>query len=48
MVRILIEPEYNLLMQQINLFKTEGVDLQFTREAIEKIAEISFYLNQNT
>lgn len=30
-VRILTEPEYNLLMQQINLFKAEGVDLKFER-----------------
>lgn len=28
-IRILTEPEYNLLMQQTNLFKAEQVDLKF-------------------
>ena len=36
--RILIEPEYNLLMQQVNLLKTENIELNFEREAIKKMA----------
>eukprot|EP01080_Neovahlkampfia_damariscottae_P005948 gene5948-9777_t len=43
--RILTEPEANLLKQNIELFKTEGCDLSFTKEAIEEIARISFEIN---
>jgi len=40
MVKILIEPESSLLKQYVALMLTEGVELEFTTEAIEKI---SFY-----
>ena len=43
--RILTEPESNLLKQNIELFKTEGCNLSFSKEAIEEIAKISFEIN---
>lgn len=46
--RILLEPEYNLLMQQENLMKSENVDLKFEKDAIRKMAEYAFEINQNT
>ena len=38
MVKILTEPESSLIKQYIALIKTEGVDLVFTKKAIEEIA----------
>uniref|UniRef100_A0A7S2TXT4 Uncharacterized protein n=1 Tax=Lotharella oceanica TaxID=641309 RepID=A0A7S2TXT4_9EUKA len=43
--RILTEPEHNLIRQQVELMKTEGVDLKFTDEAIRAVARISSDLN---
>ena len=37
--RILTEPEANLIAQQVALMATEGVDLQFTDDAIEALAD---------
>lgn len=45
-VRILTEPENSLLRQAEALLKTEGVTLRFERDAVERIAEIAFTLNQ--
>ena len=41
-VRILTEPKNALIVQYTALLKTEGVKLEFTKDAIDKIAEISF------
>ena len=45
-VRILTEPENALIKQYIELIKTEGVELRFTPEAVEEIAEIATEVNQ--
>lgn len=46
-VRILTEPEANLIEQYIALLKTENFDLKFDKEAIDKIADIAVEINQN-
>lgn len=45
-VRILKEPDCSILKQYIALMKTEGVELSFEEDAIRKIAEISFQVNE--
>ncbi len=45
-VRILTEPENALTKQYTALLATEGVDLGFTRDAIEEIAAIATAVNQ--
>ena len=47
-VRILTEPENALTKQYTALLATEGVDLQFTRDAIEEIAAVATEVNQAT
>lgn len=47
-VRILTEPKNALIKQYIALMKTEGVDLEFTEKAINKIAEIAQIVNEKT
>lgn len=46
--RILREPDFSLIRQYERLLDTEGVVLDFTDEAISKIAEIAFEVNDNT
>ncbi len=46
--RILTEPDACLTEQYTALLATEGVDLQFTDEAITRLAEISFSVNEST
>ncbi|HLR60729.1 MAG TPA: ATP-dependent protease ATPase subunit HslU [Pseudogracilibacillus sp.] len=46
--RILKEPSNALLKQYTGLLKTEDIDVEFTDEAIERIAEIAFEVNQET
>ncbi len=45
-VRILTEPENSLVKQQIELLRTEQVELSFTDDAIETIAEFAFNVNK--
>ena len=45
-VRILTEPENALTKQYTALLATEGVDLAFTPDAVEEIAEIATTVNQ--
>eukprot|EP00466_Bigelowiella_natans_P004687 jgi/Bigna1/53997/estExt_Genewise1Plus.C_270061 len=45
--RILTEPENNLIRQQVELMKTEGVTLVFEEEAIRAIARVSSDLNSS-
>lgn len=45
LVKILTEPKNSLVKQYKKLFKIDGVDLEFTKEAIEEIAEISIKRN---
>ncbi|MDW0111789.1 ATP-dependent protease ATPase subunit HslU [Sporosarcina saromensis] len=47
-VRILKEPDFSLLTQYKKLLATEDVRIEFTDEAIERIAEIAFDVNDNT
>ena len=46
-VRILTEPEANLIEQYEALLKTEGFELKFEKEAIDKIADIAVMINEN-
>lgn len=46
--RILKEPDFSLIRQYEKLLKTEEVVLEFTEEAITKIAEIAFEVNDHT
>ena len=46
-VRILTETEASLIKQYIALMKTEGVDLDFTPDAIDRLAQIAVDLNAN-
>ncbi len=46
-VRILTEPEANLIYQSIALMGTEGLTLTFTDEAINEIAVLAAHINQN-
>ncbi|EAH3811863.1 ATP-dependent protease ATPase subunit HslU, partial [Listeria monocytogenes] len=45
--KILTEPDNALIKQYKALLKTEGIDLIFTKEAVERIAEIAFQVNQD-
>lgn len=46
-VRILTEPEANLIEQYQALLKTENFEIEFSPEAIDRIADISVQINEN-
>lgn len=46
--RILTEPSASLTKQYMALLKTEGLDISFTKDAIKKIADIAFEVNEST
>merc|ERR1712113_868393 len=46
-IKILTETEANLIDQQKALFAAEGVELEFTKDAIEEIAKMSKNLNES-
>lgn len=46
--RILVEPENSLIKQYNALFKTEGIELEFTDDAINAIAETAAKVNEST
>lgn len=46
--RILTEPQNALVLQYIALLRTEGVDIEFTNDAVEKIAAIAVDVNSST
>ncbi len=46
--RILTQTENAIIKQQIALLKVEGVDLEFTEDAIDEIADIAFIMNQTS
>ncbi len=46
--RILTEPQNALVLQYIALLRTEGIDLEFTQDAVERIAAIAEEVNTNT
>jgi len=47
-IRILKEPDQSLILQYRALLETEGVTIEFTDDAIERIAEIATEVNQET
>ena len=47
-VRILTEPKSSLTKQYTALLKTEGVDVDFTPDAVDALASYSFDVNQRT
>lgn len=47
-VRILKEPKNALTKQYSALMKTEGINVKYTDDAIEHIAEVAFLINQQT
>lgn len=46
--RILTEPNASLTLQYRELMKTEGVDIEFTKDGISRIAESAFRVNEKT
>lgn len=47
-VKILTEPDANLTIQHKALLQTEGIKLEFTKDAIDRIARIAWQINENT
>lgn len=45
-VRILTEPEANLILQSVAMLKTENVILEFKKDAIQTIAELAAKINE--
>lgn len=45
-IRILTEPEANLILQSVEMLKTEGVTLDFKKDAIQAIAELAAKINE--
>ena len=46
-IKILTEVEYNLLEQYQSLLKVDNAEISFTKQAIEKIADVAIDLNEN-
>ncbi len=44
----MIEPDNALIKQYKALLETEGIKIEFSDDAIRRIAEIAFEVNQNT
>jgi ATP-dependent HslUV protease ATP-binding subunit HslU len=47
-VRILVEPDNAIIKQYIALMETEGIQIEFSDDAIRRLAEIAHDVNQNT
>lgn len=47
-VRILTEPKNALVLQYIALLRTEGIEIAFTEDAVEKIAALAVEVNAST
>jgi ATP-dependent HslUV protease ATP-binding subunit HslU len=47
-IRILTEPHNALIKQYIALMETEGIEIEFTEDAIDEIAEIAVTVNEKT
>ena len=47
-IRILTEPKSSLVKQYIALLETEGVKLEFSKEALEEVAHFAFRVNEGT
>ena len=46
--RILVQPKNSLIKQYQALLSTEGIELEFTDDAIDKLAEMTELLNKQT
>ncbi len=46
--RILVQPKNSLIKQYQALLKTEGIELEFTEDAITKLADMTAHINQST
>ncbi|MBV1919116.1 MAG: HslU--HslV peptidase ATPase subunit, partial [Pseudomonadales bacterium] len=46
--RILTEPKASLSEQYKALIQTEGLEIQFDKSAIRRIAEVAFHVNETT
>ncbi len=47
-VRILTEPDASLTAQYTALMATEEVELKFTDDGVQRLAEVAFHVNENT
>lgn len=47
-IRILTEPNASLTEQYVELMRTEGVDVEFTQDGIERIAQAAWQVNERT
>ena len=47
-LRILVEPQNSLTRQYVALMKTEGVEIEFTPDALEEIAQFAAVVNERT
>ncbi len=47
-VRILTEPDASLTTQYQALLGTEGVDIEFTKDGVQRLAEVAFHVNEAT
>lgn len=47
-IRILTEPDASLTEQYVALLKTEGVELGFTPDGVQRIAEVACHVNEST
>jgi ATP-dependent HslUV protease ATP-binding subunit HslU len=47
-IRILTEPKSSLVKQAVALLETEGLKLEFTKEAIAEMAQFAFRVNETT
>ncbi|MEW5757590.1 MAG: ATP-dependent protease ATPase subunit HslU [Pseudomonadota bacterium] len=47
-IRILTEPDASLTEQYTALLRTEGVEIEFTKDGISRIAEIAWQVNETT
>ena len=47
-VKILTEPDASLTEQYTELMKTEGMALRFSRDAVQRIAEVAWQVNEST
>ena len=47
-IKILVEPDNALIKQYEALLATEGIQIEFSDEAISKIAQVAYEVNQNT
>ncbi|HEY5701771.1 MAG TPA: ATP-dependent protease ATPase subunit HslU [Gammaproteobacteria bacterium] len=47
-VRILTEPDASLTEQYVELMRTEGVELKFSSDAVKRIAEVAWQVNEST